>query len=99
MDYLDDLFKEEDMFAEVDTKVIENFVMGEDILDFREMLMGDSWDEIENYLTVSTDGMDTTIEVSTWGDGEIDHIIILTNFSSTLDQMLTNNSLLIGGFL
>ena len=98
MDYLDDLFKEEDMFSEVSTKVIDDFVLGEDMLDLRDMLMGDSYDEIENYLTVLSDGLNTTIEVSMWGDGDVDHIIVLTNVSSTLDEMLKVHSLLIEGY-
>ena len=98
MDYLDDLFKEEDMFSEVITKVIDDFVLGEDILDLRDMLMGDSYEDIEHYLTVSNDGLNTTIEVSMWGDGDVDHVIVLTNVSSTLDELLKAHSLLIEGY-
>ena len=83
----------------VEKEVIDGFVLGEDTIDFRDILVGDTYGEIDNYLSVSTDGLNTTIEVSMWGDGDVDHVIVLTNISSTLDEMLNSNSLLIGDYL
>ena len=95
-EYDDIIFPEE---YNTETEIIDGFVLGEDSLDFRDILVGDSHGEIDNYLTVSNDGMNTTIEVSMWGDGDVDHIIVLTNISSTLDEMLNSNSLLIGDYI
>ena len=94
--YDDIIFPEE---YNTETEIIDGFVLGEDSLDFRDILVGDSYGEIDSYLTVSTDGMNTTIAVSMWGDGDVDHIIVLTNISSTLDEMLNSNSLLIGDYI
>ena len=102
MDEMDDLFNYEDIFPEeysIETEVINGFVLGEDTIDFRDILVGDSYGEIEHYLTVSSDGQNTTIEVSMWGDGDVDHVIVLTNISSNLDEMLHSHSLLVGGYI
>ena len=102
-DNMDGFFNYEDIILpeelSSETEVINGFVLGEDSLDFRDILVGDSYEEIEHYLTVSTDGLDTTIEVSMWGDGDVDHVIVLTNVSLTLDEMLSSHALIIGDFL
>ena len=93
----EDIILPEELSSE--TEVIDGFVLGEDSLDFRDILVGDSYEEIEHYLTVSTDGLDTTIEVSMWGDGDVDQVIVLTNVSLTLDEMLSSHALIIGDYL
>ena len=93
----EDIILPEELSSE--TEVIDGFVLGEDSLDFRDILVGDSYEEIEHYLTVSTDGLDTTIEVSMWGDGDVDHVIVLTNVSLTLNEMLSSHALIIGDYL
>jgi len=80
----------------IEKDIIDGFVLGKDAIDFRDILVGDTCGEIDNYLSVSTDGLNTTIKVSMWGDGDVDRVIVLTNVCSTLDKMLSSNSLLVG---
>ncbi|RKF12825.1 Ig-like domain-containing protein [Alginatibacterium sediminis] len=72
-----------------------------DQLDLSDLLVGATNDNLDNYLTATTDGTNTTIEVSKNGDGTVDQTILLegvsfdTNILQTLiddQQLIIDNS-------
>ncbi|WP_295641009.1 Ig-like domain-containing protein, partial [uncultured Methylibium sp.] len=62
-----------------DTIADFNNAAGGDVLDLRDLLVGENAANLSNYLHFTTDGTNTTITVSSAGNGSTDQIIQLSN--------------------
>lgn len=69
---------------------------GGDVLDFSDLLIGESSGTIANYLSLSDDGSDTTLSVDVTGDGSgTDLTILLQDVSGlSLNDLINNGNII-----
>ncbi|MGS2724449.1 tandem-95 repeat protein, partial [Porticoccus sp. GXU_MW_L64] len=75
-----------------------------DVLNLQDLLQGEESGVLSDYLSFNFDGTNTTIEVSSQGDGNIDQIIRVDNIDLTggiasdaaiIDNLINNNNLIV----